>query len=58
MDVKKDITTKKEETSKGSHDKIIGKTKDGRVVFEGPRGGHYYLTEKGTKVYIKKGVKI
>ena len=39
---------------KESKDKTIGKTKDGRTIFEGPRGGRYYINPKGKKVYMKK----
>ena len=41
-------------TKKESGDKTIGKTKDGKLIYEGPRGGRYYMSEKGRKVYIKK----
>jgi hypothetical protein len=48
-------------TSKGGDDKkntknddpAVGKTADGKIVFAGSRGGFYYLTEKGTKTYVK-----
>jgi colicin import membrane protein len=42
------------ETKKENKDKTIGKTKDGKTIYEGPRGGRYYISEKGKKVYIKK----
>lgn len=41
-------------TRKEIKDKTIGKTKDGKIIFEGPRGGRYYMSDKGRKVYIKK----
>jgi colicin import membrane protein len=41
-------------TKKEHKDKSIGKTKDGKIIYEGPRGGRYYISDKGKKVYIKK----
>lgn len=35
-------------------DRVIGKRPDGREIFEGPRGGQYYVNENGNKVYIKR----
>jgi colicin import membrane protein len=35
-----------------SEDKIVGKDDKGRTIYEGPRGGRYYLTENGNKVYV------
>jgi len=35
-------------------DKVVGKTKDGKIIYEGPRGGRYYISAKGHKTYIKK----
>jgi hypothetical protein len=34
-------------------DEPVGKTGEGRTVFEGSRGGHYYLSDRGDKVYVK-----
>jgi len=34
--------------------KIVGKTSKGQNIYEGPRGGHFYYTESGNKVYVKK----
>jgi colicin import membrane protein len=34
--------------------KIVGQTKDGKNIYEGPRGGHFYYNDKGDKVYVKK----
>jgi len=34
--------------------KIVGQTKKGQNIYEGPRGGHFYYTESGNKVYVKK----
>jgi len=41
-------------------DEAVGKTKDGRTVYAGTRGGHYYLTESGNRVYVQEfeGAKI
>lgn len=36
-----------------SSDKIVGKTEEGRDIYQGPRGGHYYLTDSGNKEYVK-----
>ncbi|GAC1708729.1 MAG: hypothetical protein NVS9B7_25790 [Flavisolibacter sp.] len=35
--------------------KIIGPDSKGRTIYEGPRGGHYYINAKGHKEYVKKG---
>lgn len=35
------------------NDKVVGRTEEGRDIYEGPRGGHYYLTESGNKEYVK-----
>jgi len=58
-EMKKEITSKKEvkEVKTIIKDKEIGKTADGKVIYEGPKGGKYTLSDKGTKVYIKKEVK-
>jgi len=53
--VKKTVVMKEwKEIKKENKDKSIGKTKDGKTIFEGPRGGRYYMSDKGKKVYIKK----
>jgi colicin import membrane protein len=36
-----------------SKDKEVGKDAQGRIIYEGPKGGRYYLKD-GKKVYIKK----
>lgn len=36
-----------------SEDPVVGKTKDGKPVYEGARGGFYYLTEGKNKAYVK-----
>ncbi len=33
-------------------DKATGRTHDGRTIYEGPRGGHYYYTASGNKEYV------
>jgi len=38
---------------KSADEKELGKDEKGRMIYEGPRGGHYYYTDHGTKVYIK-----
>ena len=35
-------------------DKMIGTDAKGRQIFQGPRGGKYYITSKGNKEYIKE----
>jgi hypothetical protein len=34
-------------------DKVIGTDEKGRTMYEGPRGGRYYINDAGNKVYIK-----
>ena len=34
-------------------DKEIGKDAKGRTLYQGPRGGKYYLTKSGNKEYVK-----
>lgn len=43
----------KKEAPAKSEDPVVGKTKDGKPVYEGARGGFYYLTESGNKTYVK-----
>ena len=40
-------------SDKKNDDKQIGKDKEGRMIYEGPKGGKYYLTPSGAKSYIK-----
>jgi len=37
-----------------SGDKVVGTDDKGRTIYEGSRGGRYYLTKNGNKEYIKK----
>ena len=37
-----------------SADKSVGTDAKGRTIYEGPRGGRYYMTKSGNKEYIKK----
>jgi colicin import membrane protein len=37
-------------------DEIVGKTADGKPVYAGSRGGHYYLTASGNKTYVDEFV--
>lgn len=39
-------------TGHGS-DKVIGKDDKGHTLYEGPRGGHYYINANGHKTYVK-----
>lgn len=42
------------EQKKNSKDEVAGKTKDGKIVYAGPKGGFYYFTSGGNKSYIKE----
>lgn len=35
-------------------DRVTGADEKGRTLYTGPRGGVYYLTESGEKVYVRK----
>ncbi len=37
-------------------DEPVGKTKEGKTVFEGSRHGHYYVDDKHNKVYVENFV--
>jgi hypothetical protein len=37
-------------------DEVVGKTPSGAVVYEGTRGGHYYINSSGQKSYVKEFV--
>ena len=41
----------------GAGDKVVGKTEDGKPIYEGPRGGKYTLNDKGEKVYQRSDKK-
>lgn len=41
-------------TAAAGNDKVIGKDDKGRTIYEGKRGGHYYINSNGNKTYIKK----
>jgi len=45
--------TKDDKGGSKSADPAVGKTTDGKTVYEGSKGGHYYLSDKGDKVYVK-----
>lgn len=47
-------TTKSSNTSTSSTDKVVGTDAKGRTIYEGPRGGHYYINKNGNKEYVKK----
>jgi colicin import membrane protein len=34
-------------------DRVVGTDDKGRTIYEGPRGGHYYINQNGNKEYIK-----
>ncbi|MDP4193015.1 MAG: hypothetical protein Q8858_15725 [Bacteroidota bacterium] len=63
---KKDHTMVKDSTKIKKHDvtkakvadKEVGKTDDGKIIYQGKKCGKYYLNDKGKKVYIsEKGEK-
>jgi hypothetical protein len=37
-------------------DPVVGKTADGKPVYEGSRGGFYFKNDKGDKSYVKEFV--
>ncbi len=39
-------------------DKQIGKDEKGRSIFQGPRGGQYYINSNGNKTYLKADNKL
>jgi hypothetical protein len=45
--------TEAKEMAKESKDEAVGKTADGKTVFEGAKNGHYFLNDKGDKTYVK-----
>jgi len=38
---------------KPTNDPVVGKTRNGKRVYEGARGGFYYLTEGGNRAYVR-----
>ena len=36
------------------NDKSVGKDDKGRTIYEGPKGGNYYINSNGNKTYLKK----
>jgi colicin import membrane protein len=40
--------------AKSADEKELGRDDKGRTIYEGPRGGQYYYTDHGTKVYLKE----
>jgi colicin import membrane protein len=49
----KSTEVKPKAAAKETADPAVGKTADGKTVYEGSKGGHYFLTEKGEKSYVK-----
>lgn len=53
----KSVKTKNTKT-KAHHDyeqdQPVGTRDDGRTIYEGPRGGRYYINDSGNKVYIQR----
>jgi colicin import membrane protein len=59
-EVKKDDKKDKPNPPKkegAGNDKAVGKDVEGRTIYEGPRGGRYYLNSSGNKVYVGKDKK-
>jgi colicin import membrane protein len=50
----KTVTKAAPSTAAAGNDKVIGKEDKGRTIYEGKRGGHYYINSNGNKTYIKK----
>ena len=50
----KEKKIKHDEGVRDTEDKAIGKDEKGRTIYEGPRGGHYYINANGNKTYIKR----
>jgi colicin import membrane protein len=48
-------TNKKEADKPGQGDKVVPGKKgpDGQAVYEGPKGGQYYIAKSGNKTYLK-----
>jgi colicin import membrane protein len=45
---------KKTEKAAAGDDKVVGKDDKGRTIYEGQKGGRYYINSNGNKSYIKK----
>jgi hypothetical protein len=39
-------------------DKVVGKDAKGHTIYQGVKGGQYYMNDKGTKTYLPKGTKV
>ncbi|MCU0447153.1 MAG: hypothetical protein MUE85_19835 [Microscillaceae bacterium] len=50
---KKTTTTVTNKANPDKDDKVVGKDAKGRTIYQGPRGGRYYINSKGNKEYIK-----
>ena len=50
---KQEVKSPKSAVAKEEKDPAVGKTEDGKVVYEGSRGAHYYFNDKGDKVYVQ-----
>lgn len=59
-DAKKDVAIDQTGSRSDEKDEVVGKTADGKSVYSGSRGGHYYLGGNGAKTYVKEfeGAKI
>jgi colicin import membrane protein len=54
-EAKTEVKAAKEADKPGAGDKIITGQKgpDGQAVYEGPKGGTYYINKNGNKTYLK-----
>lgn len=55
-EAKKDMKDAKKDM-KDAKDKVVGKTADGKDIYEGPKGGRYTLSATGKKNYLPKDAK-
>jgi colicin import membrane protein len=53
VEKRKEPGKKQVESRAAEPDEIVGKTVDGKPVYAGSRGGHYYLGENGHRNYVK-----
>ena len=58
-----DLRKKLLENEQSQCDAVLGRyvsngSANGRIVYQGSKGGKYYLTKKGTKTYLPRGALI
>jgi colicin import membrane protein len=54
MEDMKDKAKEKGKAMGAEAGKVVGKTKSGKQVMMGPKGGLYYMNDKGEKTYVKE----